>query len=308
MVTQSKKKIIGGAVVLSLILLTALVPLASAQETAFGEVGVGNVSPVITNFSIKEVGISTVETEFTIRCEIVDNNGHDDIVGATYEVWNLISSRTIHGDLVYDGSDKYHAPPFTLDAGDSGTWKVQVEAVDDNGAEDSVVYSFGYRTDGGTPFIPFPSLRKFSSIFMSGAEEPVPTPAFEPKTTFAFDETVYFKVFLQNAANGSPVTNADVICWYNSPITHRTEILPTVELGEGYYSSAVEASELGLGVWQVGFDAQLNGFQKTSDTLTFTIVEELAPPLWGQPWVWLVVSLGLVSALWLLPRFTGWFR
>jgi len=150
------------------------------------------------------------------------------------------------------------------------------------------------------PVIPPTKLREFSVAFMPGV---LIDTEFGSKTEFALDETVHLRVFLEDSATGSPVIGADVICWWNNPATHRTEILPTVELGEGDYSAAVEASELGLGTWQAGFDAQFAGFKKASDTLTFTIAEELAPPLLEMPVFWagisgLAVALVLV-ALWL---------
>lgn len=163
-----------------------------------------------------------------------------------------------------------------------------------------------------SPGPPLPPLREFSYTFMSGVEEPIPalviTP-FEPKTEFVLDETVYLRVFLEDADTGSPVIDAEVIFWWNNPSTHRTEILPTVELGEGYYSAVVETSKLGLGAWQVGFEAQLSGFRKASNTMMFTIAE-LAPPVWESPIVWVGISSLIVVlvfvALWLKGVITRW--
>lgn len=253
---------------------------------ASGEVCVSNVPPTITNFFIEEVGLSTVETEFTIRCEVSDANGRDDLMSATYKV-SLGSSPRYHGELVHDGSDEYHAPPFTLGAGDSGTWRVCVEVVDDDGAKGSLLHSFGYRTDGGIPFIPSSKLRKFSVRFIAWGPS--------PKTEFVLGERILLHAHVEDAATGE-LTGADVAMWYIDLATRIMCTVPTVELGEGVYEGEILSSELGVGTFQAGVDVQLAGFRGESDQLTFTVAEPPVP-IWELPAFWAALFAGFVGLL-----------
>ncbi len=299
-----------GIVVIGLIVLAAFIPLVTvvrsidtspsacvlSQETLPVGVGVGNVSPVITNFFIERVKISSTETKFTIRCEIVDNNSHDDLVSTTYKV-SLGASPRYHGDLVYDGSDKYHAPPFILGSGDSGNWSVYLEAVDDNGAKGYLLSSFSYQVEvevGGIPFIS-PRLREFSIIFMSGVVEPLPQFAvapFKPKREFTLDETIYLLALIQDTKTEEPVTNADVDIWFGDHIRR----IPTLELGRGYYQGFIPADELGLGAFEANVDVQLRRYKEATGYVTF-IVAEPPIPIWELPAFWAALFAGFVGLL-----------
>lgn len=145
------------------------------------------------------------------------------------------------------------------------------------------------------PIIPPPKLSEFSVAFMSGVT--IDT-EFGSKTKFALDENIILRVHVEDAATGDPIIGADVIMWYNAPAT-----IPTVDLGDGVYEGSIPPSDVGIGTFQAGVDVQLDGFNKASSTLTFTIAEELALPLWESPIFWagifgLAVALVFV-ALWL---------
>ncbi len=146
------------------------------------------------------------------------------------------------------------------------------------------------------PVIPPAKLREFSVAFMPGV---LIDTEFGSKEMFTLDENIILRVHVEDAATGAPV-RADIIMWYNAPVMHTID---TVDLGEGVYEGSIPASDVGIGTFQAGVDVQMQGFNKASDTLTFTIAEELPLSLWESPIFWagisgLAVALAIV-ALWL---------
>ncbi len=150
------------------------------------------------------------------------------------------------------------------------------------------------------PLITPPKLREFSVAFMPGALIEM---EFGSKTMFTLDENILLRVHVEDAATGESIIGADIVMWYNAPVMHT---VPTVDLGDGVYEGSIPASDVGVGTFQAGVDVQMEGFNKASSTLTFTIAEELALPLWESPILWAGIS-GLVVlvlvALWL----KGWW-